>query len=165
MPLTEFSALPDDARVWVFGADAPVDEVDAPRLLAEVDAFLMTWAAHGQPLTCARHWRDDRFLAVAVDERASGASGCSIDALFRVFKRVEPAIGTSLLPAGQVFFRDASGLVHGLPREAFAHLAAKGTVSADTPVYDLTVTTMAEYRARFEGTAGERWHRALLPAG
>ncbi len=165
MPMTDFAALPDDARVWVFGADAPVDEVDAPRLLAEVDAFLMTWAAHGQALTCARTWRDDRFLVVGVDERASGASGCSIDALFRVFKRVEPAIGTSLLPAGQVFFRDASGLVHGLSREDFSAMASAGAVTADTPVYDLTVTTMGEYRARFEGTVGTRWHRSLLPKG
>ncbi len=164
MPLTDFDTLPDDARVWAFGADAPLDEVDAPRLLAEVDAFLMTWAAHGQPLTCARRWRDDRFLLIGVDERASNASGCSIDGLFRVFKQVEPAIGTSLLPAGRVFFRDAGGLVHALARDEFTQLAAQGAVDATTPVFDLTVTTMGDYRARFEGAAGDRWTATLLPA-
>mgnify|MGYP003344547503 CR=1 FL=1 len=37
MPFVSFDKLPNDARIWVFGADAPVDEVDAGRLLAAVD--------------------------------------------------------------------------------------------------------------------------------
>ena len=45
MPLVSFDKLPDDAKIWVFGADAPVDDVDSGRLLAAVDGFLMQWKA------------------------------------------------------------------------------------------------------------------------
>src|ERR1700719_4227935 len=68
MPITSFASLPADARVWIFGAAAPVDDTDAVKLLAAVDAYLLQWQAHGHPLTAAREWRDERFLVVGVDQ-------------------------------------------------------------------------------------------------
>jgi hypothetical protein len=165
MPLVPFAALPDDARLWVFAAAAPLDEVDAQKLLAAVDGYLLQWQAHGHPLTAARDWRDERFLAVAVDQRTEGASGCSIDGLFRTLQGLERAIGATLVAGGLVFFRDSLGLVHSLSREDFELLARAGNASRETPVFDTTVTTAGDYRAHFERAAGESWHRTLLPAG
>lgn len=162
MPLVEFTALPDSARLWVFGAAADVDDVDEKKLLAAVDVFLLQWNAHGHPLMCARDWRDGRFLAVGVDQRSEGASGCSIDGLFRTLQGVERAIGTSLVGGGLVYFRDTAGLVHAITRDAFEKLAASGAVTTGTTVYDTTVTTAGDYRTGFERTAGESWHSGLL---
>ena len=162
MPLVKFTDLPDDARVWVFGADAPVDDIDAPRLLAAVDGFLYAWKAHGHPLTAGREWRDERFLVIGVDQRTEGASGCSVDGLFRTLQTIEQGIGASLVGGGRVFFRDPLGLLHSVTRADFEALAASGAVGPATPVYDTTVTSMADYRARFATTAGAAWHAALL---
>ena len=162
MPLVEFAALPDSARLWVCGAAADVDDVDGKKLLAAVDTFLLQWNAHGHPLTCARDWRDGRFLAVGVDQRTEGASGCSIDGLFRTLQGLERAIGTSLVAGGLVYYRDAAGFVHAITRDAFEKLAASGAVTAATTVYDTSVATAADYRARFERAAGESWHSGLL---
>lgn len=162
MPIVKFEALPDDARVWVFGTAAPVDEIDAAKVLAAADAFLVQWQAHGHPLTGARDWRDERFLAVGVDQRTEGASGCSIDGLFRTLQGLERAIGTSLVGGGRVFFRDALGLVHSVTRQEFEALAARGEADATTPVFDTTVTTAAVYRTAFERPASESWHADLL---
>ena len=97
MPSVPFDTLPDDARLWVFASAEPLGAEQSARLLQEVDAFLATWAAHGDPLRAARDWRDDRFLAVGVDQSTAGASGCSIDGLFRRLQALEPALGTTLL--------------------------------------------------------------------
>lgn len=164
MPQVPFDSLPDDARLWVFGARAPLDDVDAPRLLAVVDGFLKTWKAHDEPLTCARDFRDEHFLLVAVDERASGASGCSIDGLFRLLKKAEEGIGTSLVGGGLVYFRGPLGMVHCCTRGEFEHMSAIGDVDAETPVFDTTVTSLADFRARFERPARESWHADLLQA-
>jgi hypothetical protein len=162
MPLVPFSEMPDDARVWAFGAAAPVDTIDAAKLLAMVDSYLLQWQAHGHPLTCSRDWRDERFLVVAVDQRTEGASGCSIDGLFRALRGHEAAVGTSIVGGGLVFFRDGLGLVHALARDEFEGLASLGEVTAATRVFDMTVTTAGDYRARFETEAGQSWHRSLL---
>lgn len=163
MPLVPFERLPDDGRCWVFAARAPLDEVDTPRLLAAVDGFLMTWQAHGAPLTCAREFRDEHFLVIGVDVREADASGCSIDGLFHVLQQVEEGIGTSLVGGGQVHFRGAEGMVLGCSRAEFEHLAGEGDVTGETMVFDTTVTAVGDYRARFERRARESWQAALLP--
>ncbi len=162
MPLVSFADLPDDARVWIFGSDAPIDDIDAPRLLAAVDGFLYAWKAHGNPLTCAREWRDEHFLVIGVDQRTEGASGCSVDGLFRTLQAIEQGIGASLVGGGRVYFRDALGLLHTVMRPDFEALAKNGNAAATTTVFDTTLTTKADYVARFVTTAGASWHAALL---
>jgi hypothetical protein len=162
MPVVDISTLPADARVWVFGAAAPIDDADAQKLLAATEAFLLQWTAHGHPLTSAREWRDERFLVIGVDQRTEGASGCSIDGLFRMLRGLEPALGTSLVGGGLVFFRDDLGLVHAVTRAEFERLAGTGSVTAATTVFDGALTTAGDYRDHFERPAGESWHATLL---
>ena len=162
MALVPFDTLPDDARVWVFGSDSSLDPSASRRLLAGVDAYLTQWNAHGAELTCARGWRDDRFLAIGVDQSSAGASGCSIDGLFRTLRSLEPVLGTSLVNGGRVFFRDESGVVRSVDRERFAQLAGNGAIGEDTPVFDTTVTTAADWRTRFETRVKDSWHKALV---
>jgi len=163
MPLVPFAALPDEARVWVFSAAAPVTGAAADVLLREVDEHLAQWRAHGVPLVCARDWRDDRFLAVGVDEAASHASGCSIDALFHALRGLESQLGTSLVGNGAVYWRDAHGVVQVADRPTFRATAASGAVSAGTLVFDFTITTVGAWRRDFEKLAGASWHARLLP--
>ena len=139
------------------GAGGVRDE-PADLLLREVDAWLDEWKAHGTPLTCARDWRDDRFLAVGVDQSKAGASGCSIDALFRVFQALQPVLGTTLLGGASVFYRDADGMVRSVDRRAFARLRESGAVHDATPVFDTTVTDAAAWRHDFERPLAESWH-------
>ena len=162
MPLVPFADLPDDARCWVFAAAAPLDEVDTPRLLGAVDGFLLTWQAHGAPLTCGREFRDEHFLVIGVDERAADASGCSIDGLFRILQGMEDGIGTSMVVGGRVHFRGAEGMVFGCSRAEFEALAAEGAVTGETVVFDTTVSMVGDYRARFARRARESWQAALL---
>ncbi len=162
MPRVSFEQLPDDARLWVFGAAEPVMGSAASAMLSAVDAALDQWKAHGAPLVCARDWRDDRFLAVAADEHATGASGCSIDALFRRVSELEAVAGTTLVTSGPVFWRDAAGVVQMSERPAFRALGASGAVTGETPVFDTTVLTAGAWRTAFERRAVESWHARLL---
>ena len=163
MPLVRMEDLPDNSRTWVFGADRDVEASSAKLLLREVDRFLSEWHAHGAPLTVARDWRDNRFLTVAVDQSTAGASGCSIDGLYRALKSLEPKLGASLVTSGLIFYRDANGRIDSVDRERFATLSAQGEITTDTRVFDPTVTTLREWRARFELNAEDSWHAKLMP--
>lgn len=162
MPMVDFDALPDDARVWVFGSgDALGDDLSAP-LLRQVDAYLSQWAAHGEPLTSAREWRDQHFLVIGVDQSTAGASGCSIDALFRILQGLERSLGTSLVAGGRVFYRDARGVVQCVDRATFSARARAGEIDGDTEVFDTTVTTAGAVRERFARNASSSWHAQLV---
>lgn len=161
---TRFEDFPDSARVWVYGSDRALDSDAEERLLGEVDNYLTSWTAHGVPLSAARNWRDGRFLTIAVDQERAGASGCSIDGLFRTLKAMEKEIGAAVVTSGLIFYRDRGGKIRAVTREEFGELGAKGEIDGDTEVFDLSVTGLAEWRARFSSRAAHSWHSALLPA-
>ncbi|MFN8875686.1 MAG: hypothetical protein ACK53A_03775 [Gemmatimonadota bacterium] len=162
MPLVPFDALPADARAWVFAASRPLDDADAATLLAPVDAYLATWKAHGAPLTVGRELREGRFLVVGIDQRTAGASGCSIDALYRTLQGLEATLGTSLVSGGRVFWRSDDGTVHGGTRAEFAAAASRGEVGPETQVFDTTVGSVGALATGFERRAADSWHGQLL---
>ena len=164
MPLVAFSSLPEDARVWIFGSAEELSPDHAATLLESVDEYLEDWRAHGSPLTVAREWRDDRFLTIGVDQSEENASGCSLDALFRVLQGLEKRIDTSLLGNSRVYYRSSGGSIRATDRTGFAEQAENGSIGGDTPVFDLSVQTVGEWKERFETSAVNSWHRALLTA-
>ena len=163
MPRVAFASLPADARVWVFGAASELTEPASARLLDAVDDFLEQWNAHGSPLVCARELRDGRFLAVGVDQSTAGASGCSIDGLFRTLAKLESALGTTMLGGGRVYYRDAQGRVNVATRAVFNQLARDGQVGPDTPAFDTSITSASAWREHFEKPIRESWHAQLMP--
>ena len=163
MPRVPFESLPDDARVWVFGSDRTIAENENGPLLEAVDQFISRWAAHGTPLSASRDWREGRFLTIAVDQRQAGASGCSIDGLFRTLQGLESTLGASLVGGGRIYYRTREGGVASVPRDEVEALGEQGTIGRATPVFDPTVTTLGDWRQRFETTAGASWHAQLLP--
>src|SRR5262245_30640170 len=160
--LTPFDALPAASRIWIFASDRVLDGRDAERLLDATDEYLTQWKAHGEPLTCARQWIEDRFLVIGVDPTTANASGCSIDGLFRVFRALEGELTTRLVAGGRVFYRDAEGVPHLATRQEFERLAAQSVVGAETPVFDTSLTSAEEFRRGFERPAGETWVSTLL---
>jgi hypothetical protein len=162
MPVVSFETLPDSSRVWVFGSDKLLTDEGTKLLLDGVDAHLADWKAHGAPLTVGREWRDGRFLIVAVDQSTAGASGCSIDGLFRVLQQLERTAGANLVGGGRIFYRDNHGVVQSATRDEVAALAQSGVISKDTVVFDTTLTDLGTWRACFERRAKESWVKDLL---
>jgi hypothetical protein len=116
------------------------------------------------PLSAARDWKAGRFLTIAVDQNQAGASGCSIDGLFRALKSLEERLGARIITSGLIFFRGKDGEIRSVTRDEFGDLGATGEVDADTEVFDLSVTTLGEWRSRFSSRAADSWHSALLAA-
>lgn len=161
MSIVAIEDLPNSSRAWVFGADRTLSSDESKILLQEVDNFLPQWKAHGAELTVGSKWSDGRFLTVAVDQSTAGASGCSIDGLFRALKSLQPKLNANLINSGLVYYRDKNGAVQSVDREQFTALGVNGKVGPSTRVFDPTVTTLGEWRARFELDLKDSWHAKL----
>jgi hypothetical protein len=162
MPRTTFETLPPESRLWIFAAERELTARERDYVLGTVDAFLDRWQAHGHPLTSARDLRYSRFLLIAVDEAAAGASGCSIDALVRDIKAVEAALGLALVDHGPVLYRAGEAIAR-VPRDAFSDLVRAGAVTPQTIVFNNTLTRVADVRAgRWEVPAAQSWHAAAF---
>ena len=158
MPRIAFDELPGDARVWIFSAARKLTEPEQARLLAEVDAFIHQWGAHAVPLAAGRNLMYGQFLFIAVDQRAAGPSGCSIDALVRRMKELQQEFGVELVNHAPVLFRQGDTIAR-VPRDAFARLAEAGEVGLDTTVFNNTLTSLGDVRAgHWEVPAADSWH-------
>jgi len=99
---------------------------------------------------------------VGVDQSTAGASGCSIDGLFRTLARLEPELGTSLLGGSRLYYRDAERTVHSATRKAFNDLARDGQIGPDTPVFDTSLSAASAWRGEFERPLRASWHAELI---
>ena len=162
MPVVPFETLPDASRVWVFGSDRPLTEEGATTLIDGLKDPLANWQAHGAPLTVGSQLRDDRFLVIAVDQASAGATGCSIDTLFRVLQSLEPSIGASLVGGGRVFYRDSHAAVQSTTRDQIPALLRSGAITKDTVVFDTSLTDLGAFRAGFEKRAKDSWIAPLM---
>ena len=89
-----------------------------------------------------------------VDVTAENASGCSIDGLFRTLQQLERDVGSRLVGGGRVFYRAKTQ--RSRRRRATSCSSACGAVRStrETPVFDTSLTTAADWRTRFERPAG-----------
>ncbi len=158
MPHVSFEQLPEDSRLWIFAAERPLQKKEQQRLLVKVDEFINQWGAHTVPLSAGRDLRYGQFLFVAVDQRAAGPSGCSIDALVRQMKALQDELAVELVNHSPVLFRRGERITR-VPRETFAALVTAGEVNLNTTVFNNTLTSLGEVLAgRWEVPASESWH-------
>ena len=111
--------------------------------------------------TAGRDWRyGASSRSQSINQR--GRVRCSIDGLFRSLKALEPRLKASLVTSGLVFYRDANGVIQSVDRDTFTNLGVEGKIQPGTHVFDPSVTTLGEWRARFELEAAQSWHAGLL---
>ena len=156
MPQIPFDQLPPDARLWIFPAARPLNDEERRRVLAEADAFIDKWMAHGVPLTAGRDLRHNQFVLVGVNERAAGVSGCSVDALVRRMDQLGRELGVDLVDNAPVQYREGNTIAR-VSRDEFSSLVAKGAVNLNTVVFDNTVTKVGDVD-RWEVRAADAWH-------
>lgn len=163
MSQVPFDALPDDAQVWCFAAEPEPGPRETAHLLDSMQRFVEQWTAHRQDLTAGVTWMHQRFLLVGLDQSRAGVSGCSIDALMGRLGDLERELGIRLTDASPVWYRDGEGRIRPVLREEFRKLAKTGAVGPDTPVFDLTASTLGPIRGGgLERPASTSWHARLL---
>ncbi len=158
-----FPALPDAARCWIYVAERTLTQAEQEALLDALHAFFGGWASHGRPVHGAAETLDDRFLVVAATLAEGDISGCGIDASVRVVTEAAQRLGVAWAAPLHVFFRDEAGAVQHLPRPAFRKLVQAGAVTAETPVFDVSLATLGSLRGGgFEQPAGASWHARVF---
>ena len=163
LDLSPFAALPDEARLWLYGARAPLSAAQVAVVGRRLAEFVAGWQAHRQPVHSAFSVVAARFLVLA-GHCPTGLSGCGIDASVRVLKQLQAADGIDLLARHLVYYQHGADVV-AAPRAEFARLVAAGTVGPETIVFDTTLTALGALRqGGFAVPLARSWHRELAAA-
>ena len=128
-----FSEIDDNSRVWVFGSKNILDSTDKIKISSSVDDFLFSWNAHGNDLISSYTIELSRFLIIALDESKFPASGCSIDALFRLVQGFERELNTDFFNRMNIFIYNDKSI------QCVNVLEIKKYVQKELLFYDLTI--------------------------
>lgn len=162
--LSAFSDFPDDARLWIHAAAAPLSDTTQTALLDRLSMFMEDWTSHEHSVKGAASILHDRFLVIAAVPTGGGEiSGCGIDDRTHAVDEAASACDIEWVPSLHVLYRDNDGTVVTASRRTFQQRAADGTVTPETPVFDPSLTTLGALReGQFEQPARESWHAQLL---
>lgn len=158
--IVAFDCLPDKSRIWIFSSSGLLDDSTCESLLKDTFDFLGEWTAHNKALTASAIIEDNAFLVVAVDESTTGASGCSIDKLYRFIKDTESRYFIHLLDRLNVVFP-------GNP-PVFSHtsklqaLVDSGELDDGSIVYDTTIVNLGQFRRLFRVPMQSTWMSRYL---
>ena len=76
-----FQKLPEESRIWVYGAQDIISSENQELISDKIFAFLSNWSHHGKPLTSSFTFIKNRFLIIGLDESKNPTGGCSMDTL------------------------------------------------------------------------------------
>lgn len=154
-----FPTLPDDARVWIYVANRPLTADEQEDLQAHLEDFIEDWSSHGRPVDGAVDVLHKRFIVLVATLTEGDISGCGIDASVHAIEDVAQQLNIEWVPTLDIVYRDADGHVQHCSRATFRALAEEETVTAETPVFDPSITTLGALRdGQFEQPAGASWH-------
>jgi hypothetical protein len=164
MSRINIEALPDRARIWVFGCERQLSKPEVSLVQTEMDLFIEQWTAHKSDLNAGWTLKYGQFILVSVDEDATKASGCSIDSLNDRMRELERVLHADLLAtSAKVFYRDSEDEIRCVERTFFYDLAEQESVGLDTTVFDNTVQTLGELRrGRWEVPVHSSWHKDVF---
>lgn len=148
--------MPAHSRVWVYKSSRAFSSAESKMILSNGIEFIDSWTAHGSQMQAAIGIEADRFIIIAADEQATGATGCSIDASVQFIKSLEHELNTTLTNRMFLVYEGANG-TSSCSLNELPTLITEGILTLDSLVYDDLIASIDDYRTRFKIPLRESW--------
>ena len=158
---TEFSKLPDNARVWIYQSNREFTSEETENISKSAEQFIDNWTRHGDQLKGSFTIKYNRFLIIAVDENFANVSGCSIDASVRFVKGLENELQIDLLNKLNIAFKTGEN-VNSVPLQEFKAFIQAHKIGKDTIVFNNLINSKKEFENNWEVPAVKSWHQRLF---
>jgi len=153
--------LSPESRIWIYQASRELNPEEISFVKQATGEFLNSWTAHNQALNAGFEIRYNRFLILMVDEKAAGASGCSIDKSVHFIKSLESKFGIDFFDRMRFAYK-ANDKVEVLHKNEFEKLYEKGVINSDSIVFNNLIETKADLTTNWEIPVKKSWHQSLL---
>jgi len=156
-----FNKLSDKARVWIYPSSRKLSDIEVKEIIILCDDFINQWTAHNNSLLASVDIPYNRFIVIGLEIEFNAASGCSIDSSVHFIQTLEKKFNIVLLDKMNVTFKQGEYLTHKSLND-FKDMAKKGSVNADTIVFNNLINDLASYRSQWEIPMKESWHSRFI---
>ena len=152
-----FNEMPLSSRILIYQSDKKIQDQDLIKIKTKLKEFLKNWTAHGDDLKSSFEIKYNRFLIIALNEKSTKASGCSIDSCVHFIQKIEKDYGLILLDKMNVAFKQGDYISYKSIVE-FKILIKNKSVSKNTIVFNNLVVDIEDYNNNWEVPALKSWH-------
>ena len=152
----EFDKISDESRIWIYQSNDDFTESDIDIINKKSDVFVANWMAHNKELQASYKILNNRFLVIAVNEEFNPIGGCSIDYSLQLLKDISNSINKNLLDRLIVNYRTGS-LIKSITLKNLKNNLKNGSISSETVIFNMTVSTKKELLNNFEIKLGSSW--------
>ncbi|WP_448519488.1 hypothetical protein [Rhodoflexus sp.] len=151
------AALPDHARVWIYGANRPFTAQEEAAVSKWLSDFISGWNSHGNSLTATAQVLSHQIIVFAVDEAVQPPSGCSIDKSVALLREIEKRLQVVLLDGGRVFYKKDDDTIAVLSLPELRKAVAERHLHPETPVLNMQAGNIREIKERLFIPAAQSW--------
>ncbi|MDX1653481.1 MAG: hypothetical protein R3277_13365 [Brumimicrobium sp.] len=139
-----FADFPDNSRVWLYQTDRALNDSEIETVNSELNAFVKEWAAHGNKLWANAAVINPYFVVIAVNDKLTPPSGCSIDASVRKLKDLGKKLNADFFTRMKVTIQTEKDTAQ-IP---FTELANRSDLE-EISIFDPLVSTLGELRSNW----------------
>jgi hypothetical protein len=156
------SKLSPLSTVWFYLSETKLNESQLQKINNELQGFTACWDSHGSPLNSSFEIFENHLIVISVDASTS-ASGCSVDKLTHLIRKIESDINIPLFNRQLVLFQDKWGVWTSVSLNNFKEQLHNNMIDSETLVYDLTIHTLSDFFERGKVPVQKSWLKKYIP--
>ncbi len=141
--MESFSAMPNNARTWVYAANRTLTGSEQQQMLETLSAFTTDWTAHNNSLKAEAAILYNQFVVVMVDEAFNEIGGCSIDKSIQLLKALGAQHGVDFFNRFLTYVLNENEVLM-YTKQSLQEAISKGLVDQDTFVFNHLVQSKAD---------------------
>lgn len=153
--------LPKHSKIIIYQSERNFTGEELAEVENMINEFMARWNTHGEKLTADYAIPYDRFIIIAVDESSVSTSGCSLDTLNRLMKRIEEKFKFGLLNQMRVSY-SLNNEIFTIPLTEFKQKVRNGEIPEQAHIFHNGVTTLQEFEENWEMPLEESWVSSLI---
>lgn len=159
--LVGFDNIANDARIWIFQANRIFSQLELEFLEKSISLFLNSWTAHGSQLSASFKIEYNTFIIIALDEKNSTATGCSIDKLVNYMKQIENEFSVRLLDRLDISYILNDELIIERLDDFKKNILTK-KIDKNTIVFNNLIKLKNDLADKWKIPLSNSWHKQLI---
>ena len=156
-----FDNIANDARIWIFQANRIFLQLELEFLEKSISLFLNSWTAHGSQLNASFKIEYNTFIIIALDEKNSTATGCSIDKLVNYMKQIENEFSVRLLDRLDISYILNDELIIERLDDFKKNILTK-KIDKNTIVFNNLIKLKNDLADKWKIPLSNSWHKQLI---
>ena len=159
--IVDFDKIANDSRIWIFQSNRIFSNYELEFLLKSISLFLNSWTAHGSQLNASFKIEYKTFIIIALDEKNSNATGCSIDKLVNFMKQIENEFSVRLLDRLDISYMLNDEIVIDRLHD-FKNKILSKKIDKNTIVFNNLITLKNDLAENWIIPLSTSWHKQLI---